>query len=32
MEVADKINQVDTEGRDDWPKKDIKMKVIILNK
>lgn len=32
MEVADKINQVETEGRDDWPKKDIKMKVIILNK
>lgn len=32
MNVVDKINQVATEGRDDWPTKDIKMKVIILNK
>lgn len=32
MEVADKINQVETEGKDDWPKKDIKMKVVILDK
>ena len=32
MDVVDKINQVPTEGRDNWPKKDIKMKVIILNK
>ena len=32
MGVVDKINQVPTEGRDDWPIKDIKMKVIILNK
>ena len=32
MDVVDKINQVPTEGRDNWPTKDIKMKVIILNK
>ena len=32
MEVADKINQVETEGKDDWPKKDIKIKVVILDK
>lgn len=32
MEVADKINQVETEGRDNWPKRDVKMKVVILNK
>ena len=32
MDVVDKINQVSTEGRDNWPTKDIKMKVIILNK
>lgn len=32
MNVVDKINQVSTEGRDNWPTKDIKMKVIILNK
>jgi len=32
MNVVDKINQVPTEGKDDWPTKDIKMKVIILNK
>jgi peptidyl-prolyl cis-trans isomerase cyp8 len=32
MDVVDKINSVETEGTDNWPKKDIKMKVIILNK
>ena len=32
MDVVDKINQVPTEGRDNWPTNDIKMKVIILNK
>ena len=32
MDVVDKINQVPTEGRDNCPTKDIKMKVIILNK
>nr|WP_314289181.1 peptidylprolyl isomerase [uncultured Capnocytophaga sp.] len=32
MDVVDKINSVETEGRDNWPKRDIEMKVIILNK
>lgn len=31
MEVADRINEVATEGKDNWPVKEIKMKVVLLN-
>lgn len=31
MEVVDKINQVETDNKSEWPKKDVKMKVEIIN-
>lgn len=32
IEVVDKINQVETNEKSEWPKKDVKMKVILLDK
>lgn len=32
MEVVDKINQVETDEKSEWPKRDVKMKVVLLNR
>ncbi len=32
MDVVDKINQVETNEKSEWPKRDVKMKVVLLNR
>lgn len=32
MEVVDKINQVETDEKSEWPKRDVKMKVVLLDR